>query len=100
MASKYLDGSMVPRSVTRSADHRTEPRADAHSQPATLRLRGRTHPVELVNLSRSGAMLILPLIPHIGETISLDIAGRGRANGHVCWVRNGRIGVTFSDPLE
>ena len=100
MASKYLDGAMVPRSVSRNVDHRSEPRTDVDRQTATLGLRGRKHTVELVNVSASGAMLTLSLIPHIGETISVEIAGRGRADGYVCWVRDGRIGVTFSTPLE
>lgn len=45
-------------------------------------------------------MLIFSLIPHIGETISVTLSGRGRIDGHVCWVRDGKIGVTFASPLE
>jgi hypothetical protein len=98
MASKYLDGSMVPRSVRRYADHRSEPRIETGAQTAVLELRGRKHRVELVNLSASGAMLIFSLIPYIGETIRLELGGRGQVSGAVCWVRDGKIGVTFSGP--
>jgi hypothetical protein len=100
MASKYLDGSMVPRTVTRHADHRTEPRFEVESQTAALELRGRKHIVRLKNVSASGAMVIFSLIPHIGETIRLELIGRGRVAGTVCWVRDGTIGVRFADPLE
>lgn len=100
MASKYLDGSMVPRSVTRYVDHRSEPRLDAEAQTAVLELRGRKHIVELVNVSASGAMLIFSLIPYIGETIRLELGGRGQVSGTVCWVRDGKIGVNFADPAE
>jgi hypothetical protein len=100
MASKYLDGSMVPRSVTRYVDHRSEPRFEPESQTALLWLRGRKHMVEVLNLSASGAMLIFSLIPHIGETIRLELVGRGQVSGTVCWVRDGKIGVSFSGPVE
>ena len=101
MAGKLmLDGSLVPRAVRRRVDHRAEPRSDAGSQTAVLELRGRKHVVRLANLSPSGAMVILSLIPHIGETISLQILGRGPVAGHVRWVRDGRIGVNFAAPLE
>lgn len=100
MASKYLDGSMVPRSVMRCVDHRLEPRFEPESQTASLELRGRKHRVEVMNLSVSGAMLIFSLIPYIGETIRLELVGRGQVSGTVCWVREGKIGVSFSGPVE
>lgn len=100
MASKYLDGSMVARSVSRACDHRNEPRSEAGSATATIKLRGRRHVVPLVNVSRSGAMVILSLIPHIGETISIRLAGGPPLPGRVCWVRGGRIGISFAAPVE
>ena len=100
MASKYLDGSMVPRSETRHVDERCEPRAAAQSQTAVLEHRGRKHVVRVVNLSRSGAMVIFSLIPHIGETISIQLIGRGPTEGYVCWVRDGKIGISFAAPVE
>jgi hypothetical protein len=100
MASKYLDGSMIPRAVTRRCDQRGEPRGDAGSEAATVELRGRKYVVPVVNLSRSGAMLTLSLIPHIGETISIHLVGRSPVVGTVCWVRDGKIGITFATPME
>jgi hypothetical protein len=100
MASKYLDGSMVPRAVTRRWDQRGQERSDASEQTATIELRGRRHVVPLVNLSSSGAMLILSLIPYIGETISIHLVGRRPVVGTVCWVREGKIGIVFATPLE
>jgi hypothetical protein len=100
MASKYLDGSMVPRSVRRCVDQRCEPRHEVEFQTAVLELRGRRHTVELLNLSSSGAMVMFALIPCIGETIRLRLSGRGEVGGTVCWVRDGKIGVTFAGPVE
>lgn len=100
MASKYLHGSMVPRTVGRRVDHRAEPRVDAQAQTAALWFRGRKHVVPLANLSPSGAMLMFRLIPHIGETIRLRLKGHGDVSARVCWVREGKIGVMFADPLQ
>lgn len=100
MASKYLDGSMVPRRVTRHWEQRVEPRSDARSQNAIVQLRGRTYRVPLVNLSESGAMFILSLIPCIGETISIAFAGKPPVPASVCWVRDGKIGISFVYPSE
>jgi hypothetical protein len=101
MAGKFsLDGSMIPRAESRRHDERGEARIDTQSQTAVLEFRGRKHVVRLVNLSASGAMVIFSLIPIIGEAISMKLIGRGQMTGRVCWVRDGRIGVSFVGPLE
>lgn len=95
-----LDGSMIPRSVRRLFDERSEPRETAESQTVVLELRGRKHMVRLANISASGAMVIVPAMPHIGEQVVLNVMDRGRVTGRVLWVRDGRIGVQFAAPLE
>jgi hypothetical protein len=95
-----LNGSMIPRSVSRMFDERSEPREGAESQTAVLELRGRKHVVRLVNLSRGGAMVIFAAMPHIGEEVRLHLLGRSQVVAHVRWVRDGRIGVNFAEPLE
>lgn len=91
-----LDGSMIPRAVRRMFDERLEPREPVPAESATLELRGRRHKVQLVNLSPSGAMVNFPLMPHIGEQVTLHLHDRGPVPGQVCWVRDGRIGVNFA----
>jgi len=95
-----LNGSMIPRSVRRVFDERTEPREEVVSATAVLELRGRKHVVRLINVSQSGAMLIFQSTPNIGETVTLQLSGRGRVHGNICWVRDGRIGITFDEPAE
>ena len=95
-----LDGSMVPRSVRRMFDERSEPREPVVSQTAVLEIRGRKHVVRLENLSPSGAMVIFQAMPHIGEQVALHLSGRGRVRGQVCWVRDGRVGVNFAAASE
>lgn len=95
-----LNGSMIPRSVRRMFDERAEPREEVVSATAVLELRGRKHVVRLLNVSQSGAMLIFQSAPHIGEAVVLQLSGRGRVRGNICWVRDGRIGVTFDEPAR
>ena len=95
-----LDGGMIPRTVKRMFDERFEERFEAESHTAVLGHRGRKHVVRMVNVSGSGAMVIFPGMPHIGEEVTLQLLGRDAINGHVKWVRDGRIGVQFAVSLE
>jgi hypothetical protein len=76
-------------------DERSEVREPAESQTAVLDIRGRKHMVRLANLSPSGAMMVFSLMPNIGEEVVLHLLSRGRVKGHVCWVRDGKVGVNF-----
>jgi hypothetical protein len=37
---------------------------------------------------------------HIGENVSLQLLDRGAIAGQVRWLRDGRMGVSFIQPLE
>ena len=101
MSSRFqLHGNMIPRTVKRMFDERTEERLNADSQTAVLSLRGHNHIVSLVNLSSSGAMLRFTGDAHIGETVSLQLLDRGTIAGQVRWLRDGRMCVYFAHPLE
>ena len=101
MAAKFsLDGAMIPRTVKRMLDERSEERFPAGSGTAVMEFRGRRHVVRLVNTSPSGAMVIFPLVPHIGEQVSLELADRGQVLAMVRWVRDGRIGISFDGAPE
>ncbi len=95
-----LDGTMIQRKVKRAFDGRAEARVDAKSQTAVLEFRGRKHVVRLVNTSPSGAMVIFPLVPHIGEQVSLQLLDQGQVFAKVRWVRDGRIGISFDGRPE
>ena len=101
MASSYfLDGSMIPRSETRSIDERTEIRHPSVSNTAVLEFRGRKHVIRLVNVSSSGAMVIFAHTPNIGERLLLQLLDRGAIWAQVRWVKDGRIGLSFAAPQE
>lgn len=96
MASGYfLDGSMIPRSEKRAIDERTEVRHPSASSTGVLEFRGRKHVVRLINVSNSGAMVIFPHTPNIGERLLLQILDRGAVWAQVRWVKDGRLGLSF-----
>ena len=95
-SSFFLDGSMIPRTEKRSIDERSETRHSSASNTAVLEFRGRKHVVRLVNVSPSGAMVIFPHTPNIGERLPLQILDRGLVTAQVRWVRDGRIGLSFA----
>ena len=92
----FLDGTMIPRTERRTLDERSELRAPAVSNTAVLEFRGRKHVVQLVNISPSGAMVLFPHVPNIGERIPLQLLERGVVIAQVRWVRDGRIGLSFA----
>ena len=101
MAAKFsLDGAMIPRTVKRMLDERSEERVPASSETAVMHFRGGKHAVRLVNRSASGAMVIFPLVPHIGEQVSLQLLDQGQITATVRWVRDGRIGISFDEQPE
>ena len=101
MASSYfLDGSMIPRTESRAIDERTEVRHPSVSNTAVLEFRGRKHVIRLLNVSPSGAMVVFPHTPNIGERLLIQLLDRGALWAQVRWVKDGRIGVSFAAPLE
>ena len=98
-SSFFLDGGMIPRTAARIIDERAEPRRAATSSTAVLEFRGRKHVVRLVNISGSGAMVIFPHVPNIGERLVLQLLDRGLVSSQVRWVKEGRIVVSFDAPL-
>jgi hypothetical protein len=94
----FLDGGMIPRTASRTIDERGEPRHTAVSNTAVLDFRGRKHVIRLINISASGAMVIFPHIPNIGERLNLQLLDRGLVSAQVRWVKEGRIGLSFARP--
>jgi len=99
-SSYFLDGSMIPRTESRSIDERTEVRHPSVSNTAVLEFRGRKHVIRLLNVSPSGAMVVFPHTPNIGERLLIQLLDRGALWAQVRWVKDGRIGVSFAAPLE
>ena len=92
-----LTGAMIPRQVRRMFDQRDEARAEPDPDSALLSWRGGTEVVRLGNVSPSGAMLWFDGVPHIGERVMLQLLDRKAMPAQVRWVRDGRVGINFTD---
>jgi len=68
---------MIPRSEARRIDERQETRHPAVSSTGVLEFRGRKHVVRLINVSKSGAMVLFPHTPNIGERLPLQLLDHG-----------------------
>ena len=101
MSARFkLDGGMIPRTVKRMMDERTEERFPADSSTAAMTLRGRRHVVRLINISGAGAMVIFPHTPNIGEKLPLQLLDQGVVTAQVRWVKDGKIGLSFAIPPQ
>ena len=70
------------------------------SNTGVIEFRGRKHVVRLVNVSKSGAMILFPHVPNIGERLPLQLLDQRFVTAQVRWVKDGRIGLSFASPLE
>jgi hypothetical protein len=101
VASNFsLDGGMIPRGAQRSIEEREELRHAAVSNTGVIEFRGRKHVVRLINVSKSGAMVLFPHVPNIGERLPLQLLDQRSVTAQVRWVKDGRIGLSFTSPLE
>jgi len=98
--SQFLHFHDRNRQAARTIDERNELRHPAQSNTGVLQFRGRKHVVQLINVSKSGAMVIFPHIPNIGERLPLQLLDRGAVSAQVRWVKDGRIGLSFAFPAE
>ena len=99
MASSYfLAAFMAALSGARALERRGEERLPADPGLALLHFRGAQHVVQLVNVSSSGAMIVFEDKPNIGERLSLQLLDRGAVPSQVRWVKDGRVGLCFTNP--
>ena len=91
-----LKGSIVRRSEVRRGNHRGGDRHRLDSQKATARHNGKTHSVEVVNLSAGGAMIRAGFAPHLWDIIELELGEGSAIECAVRWMRDGLMGLEFA----
>lgn len=69
---------------------------------ANLRVEGQADPiaVRVRNLSSGGLMAELPFPVRTDRAISIDVRGIGWIPGRIAWQTEGRIGVSFDQPVD
>lgn len=86
----------VPRSETRSANHRDDDRHRLAHETAHARFEGEEHEVELINLSGGGAMIRADFAPRLWERVDLILAEGSEIECAVRWIRHDRVGLEFA----
>ena len=86
----------VPRSESRSANHRDDDRHRLDQEVARARFDGEEHEVELINLSGGGAMIRASFGPRLWERVDLILAEGAEIECAVRWIREDRIGLEFA----
>lgn len=80
----------------RREDFRDLARDTADRRFAGLKMRGRSHIVQLHNWSDAGACIDLPGSAKIGEQVRI-VSGAMQRAGRVCWIVAGKAGIEFLD---
>jgi hypothetical protein len=91
-----LSGLTIPRTEARTCNQRREDRHLNVVDRAELRFRRRKIDVAVLNVSRHGAMIEAAIEPRIGERMQISFEGCNRTDCTVRWIRNGRVGLEFS----
>ena len=86
----------VPRSESRSANHRDDDRHRLDHEVARARFDGEEHEVDLINLSGGGAMIRADFGPRLWERVDLILAEGAEIECAVRWIRVDRIGLEFA----
>jgi hypothetical protein len=79
----------------RQGSRRRQPRHRATVEQAAILYRGKKAMMPVANVSESGLTLDTGLVPEIGETLLVELAGRPPAEAKVVWVKKGRVGLSL-----
>ena len=106
-AEDDLSSVEVPRTESRSSNHREDDRHRLEHETARARFDGEEHDVELINLSGGGAMIRADFEPRLWERVDLILAEDSEIECAVRWIREDRVGLEFAhetridcDPAE
>jgi hypothetical protein len=86
----------VPRSETRTGNHRDDDRHRLDQESATARFDGEEHQVHLINLSGGGAMIRADFAPRLWERVDLIFDEGAEIECAVRWLRDDRVGLEFA----
>ena len=94
-----LEGTLVPRKVSRSSNQRRETRHHGLAGTVQLRWSELETDAHVINVSECGVMIEAPITPGIGETVEILFDGCDPLAGSVIWRRGYRVGLDFGQPV-
>lgn len=89
----------VTRSETRSANQRNGDRHRLTDEQAVVRRKGKSHVVELINVSHGGAMVAGNFKAKLWDKVELVLGAGGEGGAIECavrWIRGDRFGLEFA----
>lgn len=86
----------VPRSEPRHGNHRGGDRHRLSGETATVLHQGKSHDVEVVNLSRGGAMIRCGFEPRLWDIVELRLGEGLGLEAAVRWIKSDAIGLEFA----
>jgi hypothetical protein len=93
---EMLDSVTVPRSESRRTNARGGDRHRLTAEQAILRYAGEDHVVELINLSRGGAMIRGEIDFMLWDHVCLVLGEHGELDCAVQWIKNNAAGLEFA----
>ena len=91
-----LNGVRIPREETRRGDHRGGDRHRLAGETASAVYKKRSHDVEIVNLSRGGAMIRSDFQPRLWDMVELRFGEGTGLEGAVVWIKGDSMGLEFA----
>jgi hypothetical protein len=95
-----LSSVEVPRSESRSHNHRDDDRHRLDQESATARFDGEEHQIDLINLSGGGAMIRADFAPRLWERVDLIFGEGAEIECAVRWLRDDRVGLEFAHETQ
>lgn len=94
--SDALDRVRVTRSETRRRNHRGKERHRLNGETAAALHEGKSHEVEVVNLSAGGAMIRCGFVPRLWDFVELRLGEGSGLEGAVRWIKGDSVGLEFA----
>ena len=91
-----LDSIVVPREESRKTNSRGDDRHRLLGETVRLDYDGRSHEVELINVSGGGAMISGSFAPRMWDSVTLHLGENGTIECAVRWIRDERVGLEFA----
>ena len=95
-----LHSIAVARTTKRAADHRDGDRHRLSSEQAMLKIKRKSVPVDLVNLSGGGAMIATEAPLVMWQKVHLTLGGDFTVECAVRWIRGDRVGLEFAHETQ
>lgn len=94
-----LEGTFVPRKVSRSINQRRENRHHGVAGIVMVSCEGGETEAQVINVSECGLLIDAPITPGIGDKIDVRFENCEPLQASVIWRKGYRVGLDFGRPM-